>query len=70
MGGGNTETVVGGVIVYAPTTRTFRKPRLRGDLSLLARTAHGACVHPLKADCLLVFGGYGGLPSAATPEYR
>ena len=70
MGGGDTETVYGDVLMFDPAARTFRTPRLLGDASLLRRTAHGAAPHPLRPDCLLLFGGYGGEPDCATQEYR
>lgn len=64
------DTVLGGALVYNPTTRTVREPRLVGDVLLLRRTAHGACLHPLRPDCILLVGGYGGEVDAATQEYR
>lgn len=69
-GGSDATTVVGDVLVYSPTARAFRQPRLRGELSLLHRTAHGACAHPLRPHCLLLFGGYGGTMNSATQEYE
>lgn len=68
-GGSEADSVLGDVFVFNPTTRTFRQPRLRGDLTLLKRTAHDACVHPLRPHCLLLFGGYGGQIDTATQEY-
>ena len=32
----------------------------RGNVGLLARTAHGADVHPGNPSSIIVFGGYGG----------
>ncbi|KAI7841997.1 hypothetical protein COHA_004340 [Chlorella ohadii] len=70
VSGGDAETVFGDCIVFDPQTHTYERPNLRGDLSLLMRTAHGACVHPHRPECLLLFGGYGGQLDSATQEYR
>jgi Galactose oxidase, central domain len=40
-------------------TRVWTQPKLKGNLTLLHRTAHGACVHPTLPGCILLFGGYG-----------
>lgn len=70
VSGGDAETVFGDCIVFDPESRTYERPSLRGDRGLLMRTAHGACVHPQRPDCLLLFGGYGGQLDSATQEYR
>jgi hypothetical protein len=36
----------------------------RGNLKLLQRTAHSACIHPERPHCILIYGGYG----AVTPD--
>ena len=59
-GGSDAEAVVADALAFNPATRCWRKPQLRGDASLLRRTAHGACAHPVRPDCLLLQGGYGG----------
>lgn len=71
-GGSSTDTVVGDVLVFNPATRAWRSPALRGDLSLLRRTAHGACLHPARPHCILLQGGYGTGPEAAadSQDYR
>jgi hypothetical protein len=39
----------------------------RGNMELLARTAHGACLHPMDRNSILIFGGYGTAhPSTGT----
>jgi len=40
-------------------TRVWTQPKLKGNLSLLHRTAHGACLNPIVPWCILLFGGYG-----------
>ena len=70
VSGGDAETVFGDCIVFDPEACTYERPSLRGDLGLLMRTAHGACVHPQRPECLLLFGGYGGQLDSATQEYR
>ncbi len=35
---------------------------LRGDTTLLTRSAHGADVHPRLPKSIVVFGGYGWAP--------
>jgi hypothetical protein len=40
-------------------TRVWTQPKLQGNLTLLHRTAHGACLHPTVPGCILLFGGYG-----------
>lgn len=70
VSGGDAETVFGDCIVFDPESRTYERPSLRGDRGLLMRTAHGACVHPQRPECLLLFGGYGGQLDSATQEYR
>ena len=69
-GGADIDSVSTDVLAFSPATHTFRQPRLRGNLALLRRTAHGACVHPLRPHCLLLFGGYGGQIDSATQEYE
>jgi hypothetical protein len=39
-------------------------PTCRGDTQLLFRTAHGAALHPSRPATIVLFGGYGGGPSA------
>ena len=34
----------------------------RGNAGLLSRTAHAADLHPLHDSCILLFGGWGGVP--------
>lgn len=70
VAGGDAKTVFGDCVLFDPQTRSYERPKLRGDLALLHRTAHGACVHPLRPECLLLFGGYGGQLDSATQEYR
>ncbi len=70
-GGSATATVVGDVIAYDPATRRWRVPSLRGDTELLRRTAHGACLHPARPDCILLQGGYGGgSGNGTTQDYK
>lgn len=70
-GGSDADTVVGDVVVFDPATRRWRTPALRGDTALLRRTAHGACLHPARPDCILLQGGYGGgTGGAATQAYK
>ena len=59
-GGGSTDSVAGDVVVFTPLTRSWRVPALRGQTALLKRTAHGACQHPTRPACIVLFGGYGG----------
>jgi hypothetical protein len=40
-------------------TRVWMQPKLKGNRTLLRRTAHGACLHPTLPGCILLFGGYG-----------
>ena len=64
VGGNTADTVVTTDVVWCfnLSTREWRQPRLTGDLALLRRTAHGACIHPLDPGCILIFGGYGHSP--------
>lgn len=48
------------VLVFNPAMRSWRQAHLQGDVHLLRRTAHGACVHPLRPGSILLMGGYGG----------
>jgi hypothetical protein len=45
-------------LIFDLTTRTWRQPRLQGDVVLLHRTAHAACLHPTRPEAILLFGGY------------
>ncbi|PSC75591.1 kelch domain-containing isoform A [Micractinium conductrix] len=62
VGGGDTGDVIADVLVFTPATRRWRRPALTGELYLLQRTAHGACLHPQRPDCILLQGGYGRTP--------
>ncbi|KAL4425699.1 hypothetical protein ABPG75_009715 [Micractinium tetrahymenae] len=59
-GGGNSSQVLPDVLVFNPADRSWRQAELRGDVHLLKRTAHGACIHPLRPSSILMMGGYGG----------
>lgn len=48
------------VLVFNPATRTWRQAEVQGEVHLLKRTAHGACIHPLRPRSILLMGGYGG----------
>ncbi|KAL4445898.1 hypothetical protein ABPG77_009097 [Micractinium sp. CCAP 211/92] len=59
-GGGDSAQVLPDVLVFNPATRTWRQAELQGEVHLLKRTAHGACIHPLRPRSILLMGGYGG----------
>lgn len=59
IGGGNeTELVEDAIACFYITNKKWTVPSMQGELHLLKRTAHGACIHPLKPSCILLFGGY------------
>lgn len=47
-------------------TKEWKQPKLEGDLLLLRRTAHGACLHPTLPGSILLFGGYGQIVQSNT----
>lgn len=59
IGGGDKDTTYGDVQVYDIIKKSWESPILKGNPMLLDRTAHGACVSPIDASTILIFGGYG-----------
>lgn len=61
IGGSDDDTIHSddAVWCFEVKTRVWTQPKLKGNLTLLHRTAHGACLHPTMPGCILLFGGYG-----------
>ncbi|KAL4539588.1 hypothetical protein Ndes2526A_g02616 [Nannochloris sp. 'desiccata'] len=61
IGGSDDDTIhsYDAVWCFEVKTRVWTQPKLKGNLTLLHRTAHGACLHPTMPGCILLFGGYG-----------
>ncbi|GLI67587.1 hypothetical protein VaNZ11_011821 [Volvox africanus] len=60
VAGSDNEQVIGDVHIFDVLTHTWTKPQIRGDNSLLSRTAHSAELHPSDPRVVLLFGGYDG----------
>eukprot|EP00798_Chlamydomonas_sp_ICE-L_P025717 gene25717-11374_t len=60
VGGSDSSEVLADVSVLDLDTLVWTTPQLKGDIGLLARTAHGADVHPSNPKAIIIFGGYGG----------
>ncbi|EFJ46572.1 hypothetical protein VOLCADRAFT_93025 [Volvox carteri f. nagariensis] len=60
IAGSDNEKVMGDAHVFDVQTQTWTKPHVRGDITLLSRTAHSAELHPCDPRAILLFGGYDG----------
>eukprot|EP00898_Chlorokybus_atmophyticus_P002487 jgi/Chlat1/3239/Chrsp22S03428 len=64
VGGSNKERLFADVHVLNLDTMQWSTPQLTGNAVGIARTAHGAVVHPTIANAILIYGGYGGTTPA------
>ncbi|GIL57278.1 hypothetical protein Vafri_12534 [Volvox africanus] len=60
VAGSDNEQVIGDVHIFDVLTHTWTKPQIRGENSMLSRTAHSAELHPSDPRVVLLFGGYDG----------
>ncbi|GAX74257.1 hypothetical protein CEUSTIGMA_g1706.t1 [Chlamydomonas eustigma] len=60
-GGSNNEAIFNDICCYDLDKRSWTYPKFKGDLGSLTRSAHGADIHPILSNSILVMGGYGGL---------